>query len=280
MVIPLFSLDIIMATYLSQNKPNRKLILVVISLMLLTPIIVSADRNDANETTTIIDTDDYETESIYTSNGKIVEVWIEGIEGVSGSTAHPIDIYIITTSQLFDHFCGGEGNQFADEFNPLYQKEGLTTSDLPFHFTYTVESDDSLYLMLDNCDNQRTSDYKDDVNTVKVTFAIDDETDELAEDIGDAAAGLGIMMLLGIGACCVLPFSILIFVIVRKKKPAEVIIQTQPMIQQPVAPMTGPTGPTPQMAGVPDGSGYEWLDYQGQKYWRMAGSFSNWALHE
>jgi hypothetical protein len=267
-----------------QLKLYRKLVLIVVFL-LLTPFIVSADRNDASETTVIIDTDDYDTENIYTSNGKIVEVWVEGIEGIDGSTAHPIDIYIVTTDQMFDHFCGGEGNQFAEEFTPLYQKEGLTTSDLPFHFTYTVESDDSLYLMIDNCDNQRTSDYKDDINTIKVTFAIDDETDELADDLGDAAAGLGIMMLLGIGACCVLPFSILIFVIVRKKKPATVQVLSQPMIQQPmiqqpVAPMVSPTGPTPQMAGVPDGSGYEWLDFQGQKYWRMAGSFSNWTLHQ
>lgn len=262
-----------------SSKKYRNFIFIVIGIMLLTPLIVSADRSDATETTVIIDTEDSDVEGIYSSNGKVVEVWIEAIEGMNGSSAHPIDIYIVTSDGMFDHFCGE--NMFAeDDFTTLYTKESLSPSSLPFHFTYNVISDDSLYLLIDNCDNQKDSDYTENQDTIIVTFAIDDETDELADDIGDVAAGLGIMMLLGIGACCVLPFSVLIFVIVREKKPEIVTIQTQPMIQQPTAPMTGSAGPTPQMAGVPDGSGYEWLDYQGQKYWRMANSFSNWTLHQ
>ena len=53
----------------------------------------------------------------------------------------------------------------------------------------------------------------------------------------------------------------------------------------PVAPiqqlsMGGGFGPMPSMTGIPDGAGYEWLDFHGKKYWRIAGSFSNWTLHQ
>ena len=52
---------------------------------------------------------------------------------------------------------------------------------MPFHFTYQVESDDSLYVLIDNCDNQKDTDYNAIQTTVKVTIAIDDETDEVGE---------------------------------------------------------------------------------------------------
>ena len=108
-------------------------------------------------------------------------------------------------------------------------------------------------MIIDNCDNQRTTDYKVDVSTIKVTFAIDDETDELGEAIGEAAAGIGIMMLLGVGVCCVLPFIILIVVILKKKKPDVITIQSQqPMTQQQQPPMSAPAmgAPAPAM-GAP-----------------------------
>ena len=77
--------------------------------------------------------------------------------------------------------------------------------------------------------------------------------------------------------------------IVRKKKPEIVHVHSapqvvqQPVMQQPTPPMqqpTPPSGPNAQMAGVPDGQGYEWLEYQGRNYWRNAGSHSEWTLHQ
>ena len=227
-----------MSLSVGHHNTKKSWILIVILLLLIMPLNVSADRSDATESTVIIDTDDSDVESIYTQNGKVVEVWIEKLEGLNGSSAHPIDIYIATSDQWFDHMCGGEGNMFAEEFTPVYVKENLQVSELPFHFTYNVESDDSLYLLIDNCDNQRTTDYAVDISTIKVTYAIDDETDELGEAIGDTVAGIGIMMLLGVGVCCVLPFVILIVVILKKKKPDVVTIQSQqPMMQQQQPPM-------------------------------------------
>jgi len=263
---------------------KKNMIILLVTIILLMPIAVSADRSKATESTAIVDTEDYEIEGFYTSNGKVVEVWIEGIEGMNGSSAHPIDVYVVTSDGMWDHSCSGWGD---DDFTALYTKENLNPSALPFHFTYDVISDDSLYLLIDNCDNQKDTDYKDNMEAVKVTFAINDESDELAEDLGDAAAGLGMMMIGGIVVCCVLPFGILIFVIVRKKKPEVVHIQAAPQVvhqpapmQQPTPPMQSPMGPTAQMAGVPDGQGYEWLDYEGRKYWRNAGSYSEWTLHQ
>lgn len=265
------------------------------------PFVVSADRSDATETTVIVDFEDYESESIYTNNGKIVEVWIEEISGLNGTSAHPIDVYIVTWDGLLDHYCGS--NSFAEEdFTALYTKENLAVSELPFHFTYTVESDDSLYLIIDNCDNQKDSDYTADQNTVKVTLAIDDESDELGEALGDAAAGLGIMLIAGIAICCVLPFSILIFVIVRKKKPEVVYQQAAPqmMTQQmaPVAqaaPVATPaaatfappqqppvvaSGPPVHLSGTVDSEGYEWIQHEGRDYWRQTGTAEQWTLHQ
>ena len=48
---------------------------------------------------------------------------------------------------------------FAEEFEPLYSLEKLEVSDLPFHFTFTPTSDDGLWFFVDNCDNQRTTDW-------------------------------------------------------------------------------------------------------------------------
>jgi hypothetical protein len=226
-----------MSLRVGYYNTKKSWVFTVIFLLLIMPLNVSADRSDATETTKIIDAEDHDTEGIYSSNGKVVEVWIEEIEGLNGSSAHSIDIYIVTFDGLMDHFCGE--NMFAeDDFTALYTKESLSPSSLPFHFTYNVISDDSLYLLIDNCDNQKDTDYAGNQDTIKVTFAIDDETDELGEAIGDAAAGVGIMMLLGVGVCCVLPFIILIVVILKKKKPDVVTIQSQPpMMQQQQPPM-------------------------------------------
>ena len=65
---------------------THKKITILILLALLMPLSVSADRSKATEETRIIDSEDSETEGFYTSNGKIVEVWIEKIEGMNGSS--------------------------------------------------------------------------------------------------------------------------------------------------------------------------------------------------
>lgn len=43
---------------------------------------------------------------------------------------------------------------------------------------------------------------------------------------------------------------------------------------------TQTTGPNAAMNGVFDENGYEWLDYEGRKYWRPQGSNSTWYPHK
>ena len=74
--------------------------------MTLLSSVASADRNDASESTVILDSEGYEAEYLLTENGKDVQVWIESMEGVNGSSTHPIDVYIATSDEYFDHFCG------------------------------------------------------------------------------------------------------------------------------------------------------------------------------
>ena len=112
------------------------LVFTLVSMTLLSSV-ASADRSDASESTIILDSEGYEGEYLLTENGKDVQVWIESMEGVNGSSNHPIDVYIATSDEYFDHFCGGEGNMFAEEFTPVYSKESLMPSELPFTFTYT-----------------------------------------------------------------------------------------------------------------------------------------------
>ena len=270
------------------------LVFTLVSMTLLSSV-ASADRSDANESTVILDSEGYEGEYLLTENGKDVQVWIESMEGVNGSSTHPIDVYIATSDEYFDHFCGGEGNMFAEEFTPVYSKESLMPSELPFTFTYTITSDDTYYLILDNCDNQLTTDYKDDESSVTLTFAVDDESDELADAIGDAAAGLGIVMIGGIAICCGGPFLIIVLLLVRKNKTQIVHVpqNTQPMNMQPQqqfaqAPQqislpqmpSPPSGPPMDMKGIVDENGYEWIDFQGAKYWRQQNANTGWTIYQ
>ena len=257
---------------------KKTAISVLLASILLLSFPASADRSDATELTVIIDTDDVVIEGIYSENGKEVLVWIEAIEGVSGTSAHSIDVYIGTSDQWFDHFCGGEGNPFAEEFTPLYSKENLAISELPFSFSYTVTSDDTIYLILDNCDNQRTTDYAADTSSVQITFAIDDESDELAE-------GIGITLILGVLLCCGGPVVVVVVFLMLRKKKETVVVQQVPMqTQQPVmAPMGAPpmmSGPDISVKGTVDANGYEWTEHNGQNYWRMAGSGSQWTKYQ
>ena len=276
-----------------MNSLSRLAIAIFVAILLTVPL-VSATREDATEHTAIVDGGDTKINSLWTENGKDVIVWIDSIDGLEGNSSHPIDVYIATSDQWWDHMCAGDDSMFSDPFNPVFYKESLSPSDTPFSFTYSVTSDDSFYLIIDNCDNQRTTDYNADESSVSVTYAIDDESDEFADDLGDAAAGLGIVMIGGIALCCGLPFLIIVVLLVRKNK-TQVVVQAQPQgiapqgfpAQQNVAyaPPTQVTPPLQQnppahMQGVSDANGYEWLDYQGNKYWRQQNSKSDWTLHQ
>ena len=213
------------------------LVLVLLSLP------VSADRSVATEHTAIIDKNDYTMGMLSTENGKDVTVWIEEIEGMDGNSSHPVDVYIATSDQKWDHMCDGEGNMFAEEFNPVYYKEPVSPEDLPFTFSYTVSSDDYYYIIIDNCDNQREGDYANDLSSIRITYAIDDQTDENLEAAGDFLAGLGIVTLGAIAFCCGLPVVLLVLLLRRNK--TQVIVQApmgqpQAMMGQPQAMMGQP----------------------------------------
>ena len=214
-----------------MRQKNRLAIAAAIILILSFLQGVSADRSDATEHNKIIDEDGFEVNWLITEIGEPVEIWIDSISGVNGSEAHAIDVYIVTSDEYWDHFCGGEGNQFADEFSPRYSKEKLQVSELPFHFTYTPTSDDSLQLLLDNCNNQRESDWGSEsgesVDSVQVLYAIDDQTDELAEGVATgllAICGGGIILVCGIP----LLLAVIIIVLLRRRKQEVIVIHQQP----------------------------------------------------
>ena len=54
-------------------------------------------------------------------------------------------------------------------------------------------------------------------------------------------------------------------------------------IPEVVAPLTPPSvdmGPDVSLVGSVDESGYEWIQHNGQDYWRTEGAGSHWTLHE
>ena len=119
------------------------------------------------------------------------------------------------------------------------------------------------------------------------------------DDIG--FAGIGIIC--G-GISCLLGLILLIvgLVIGGKKKQNIIYVQQQPnqqQNQQPVQEHMAPaqtgvsvstavtatptiqdTGPITAINGIFDENGYEWLDYEGRKYWRPQGSNSTWYPHK
>jgi len=184
---------------------------------------VSADRSDATEETILIDTDDADVTYLLTEQGTTVKIWIDEIDGVDGADGHAIDVYIATWDQWWDHFCGGEGNQFAEDFTPAYVQEDVeVVSGQPLYIEWTAQTDDDYYLLFDNCDNQRTTDYKDDVSSIIITYAVDDLSDEIGEGI---LAFLGGSMLV----CCGLPLllTVLIIILLFRRKKEVIVIQQQ-----------------------------------------------------
>ena len=209
-------------------KTNRRLAIGAAIVVLLSVLQgVSADRINAVEETILIDADDADVHFLLTESGTPVKIWIDDIDGADGGSGHPIDVYIATWDQWWDHGCGLEGNQFAEEFTPAYVKENVDlSSGETLYIEWTPQTDDDYYLLFDNCDNQRTSDYKADVSSVIVSYAVDDLYGELGEGM---LAFLGGSMLI----CCGIPLLLAIIIIVllvRRKK--EVIVIQQPSNQQ------------------------------------------------
>ena len=103
-----------------------------------------------------------------------IKIWIEDISGVpndSESAPHPIDIYILSYAELSDHICY---SRWSDEdLNPHYTKETLAPSAAPFYFEFIVPDNDDYFLVIDNCDNQRDSDYKTNIEDIYVTYSIE-----------------------------------------------------------------------------------------------------------
>jgi hypothetical protein len=135
-------------------------------------------------------------------------------------------------------------------------------------------------------------------------YQIDSE-EHIVIKSGDDIAFSGVGIICG-GIGCLLGLILLIvgLVIGGKKKQNIVYIQQQPnqqQNQQPVQEHIAPAqagvsmsaainaAPTPSiqttepsvaMDGILDENGYEWLDYEGRKYWRPQGSNSTWYPHK
>ena len=208
----------------------------------------SADRSDAIEGETILEADSYDAVNLLIEVGTPVEVWIETIGNSSNS--HPIDVYISTVdAYITEHSCSSFGEDDAN-FQPLYLKEGLSVSELPFHFTWTPEFNDEYVLFFDNCDNNRESDYWLDTSQLGVKYAVDDQFDELGEGI---LAFLGGSLLL----CCGGPLCLLIVIIVivvkmnSNKQQQNVMAYQTPGVmpmQQQVVPAVQPAYQAPAVA--------------------------------
>jgi len=325
-------------------KTNSRLAIGAAIVVLLSVLQgVSADRTNAVEETILIDSDDADVHFLLTESGTPVEIWIDDIDGANGGSDHPIDVYIATWEQWWNHSCGGEGNQFAagvdatatititdftelnagdkvnlvatdgtnynfsqgdqssvngtwestisnnqtatnlmnvintssgpsgtrftatvngavvtvtqavkgidgnttvtltdsgtagmnktdfiaEEFTPAYVKENVDlSSGETLYIEWTPQTDDDYYLLFDNCDNQRTSDYKADVSSVIVSYAVDDLYGELGEGM---LAFLGGSMLV----CCGIPLLLVIIIIgLLFKRKREVIVIHRPPSQQ------------------------------------------------
>ena len=268
-----------------MNK-QFKVVACLFFFLLLVNVVSAAERDDAYERTVTIEQEDHDVELLITEMNDPIGVWIEQIDGVNGSESHPIDVYIASSDEWLDYGCYGDDNMFAESFEPSYSAEGIDLSDGTFYFEWTPTTQDTYYVIFDNCDNQLESDYSEEMTPVVVTFAIDDRTNEIGEAIAGGLAGLGIMALLGIGACCVLPFLIIVFLLVRRNKAPQVVVSnTQPVNysavpQQdtnipaqfpPTQPVQVPmkTNPSPTLNGTMDANGYEWLTHEGRQYWRQ-----------
>ena len=85
----------------------------------------------------------------------------------------------------------------------------------------------------------------------------------------------------GIGAYLFVAISVIALIGSIKYKPLKFSVAAQnpsPLHQPAFVP--GNLGPDVSLIGNVDADGYEWIVYQGQNYWRVAGSGSQWTLHQ
>ncbi|MBS71915.1 MAG: hypothetical protein CMO20_03030 [Thermoplasmata archaeon] len=211
---------------------------------------VSADRSDAIEYEAILEETDYEYLDLWTESGTPVEVWIDQLG--NDSVSHPIDVYITTWDSYTNNYlleCTSLNLYEDDTFQPQYAKEELTQSDLPFYFSWTPEVEDDYVLILDNCDNNRDSDYYTDQSQIVVKYAVNDLSDEIGEGI---LAFLGGSMLLCCGGpVCLLIVIIVIIVMVTRKKPQQNVMGYQAAGAMPVQPGFPSPALTPAPAPMP-----------------------------
>ena len=248
------NIKIIINCLLSFIFMRRYWILVVLCLVTSLMSTASADRSDAIEYEEIIEESSFESVDLLTEVGTPVKVWVDAIG--NDTSSHPIDVYITTwDSYLMNHVCEEVNFNEDNAFEPLYHKESLGTDDLPFHFSWTPEIDDSYVLFFDNCDNNRDSDYWMDQSQISVKYAVDDQTDELAEGV---LAFLGGSMLLCCGGpvCLIIVFIVVIVMLTRKKPPQNVMAYqapgAMPMQQGMAAPQQAYQAPAPAPAPAPD----------------------------
>ncbi len=85
----------------------------------------------------------------------------------------------------------------------------------------------------------------------------------------------------GIGAYLFVAISIIALIRSIKYKPLKfsVAAQSPSPLHQPAF-VPGNLGPDVSLIGNVDADGYEWIVYQGQNYWRVAGTGSQWTLHQ
>ncbi|MBO57453.1 MAG: hypothetical protein CMA77_00425 [Euryarchaeota archaeon] len=197
---------------------RRYWILVVLCLVTSLMSTASADRSDAMEYEAILEETSFESVDLWTEVGTPVEVWVEGIG--NDTSSHPIDVYITTwDAYLMNHVCEEINWNEDNSFQPLYHKEELSPNELPFHFSWTPEIEDDYVLFFDNCDNNRDSDYYVDQSQIIIKYAVDDQTDEVAE--GFLAVLGGSMLLCCGGPVCLLIVIIVAVVMLTRKKPPQ-----------------------------------------------------------
>ncbi len=234
---------------ITVHKIVAMFVMVAIISAVLWSSSATAGKSDGSTHTMTLDEDEYLYHSLFADNGDTIDFWITTIEGYEGGNSHPLDVYIATFEEVLDLDCSGSSSEI---FTPKYSKEPVTLGELEFHKSYTLDSDDSLYLVIDNCDNQRSSDYHDDTSSVRVKYTIDDMSDEVAE--GFFAICFGTLALM-----CIVPVVIIIIIVViivkvtRKKTPPpqQVPYQQNYAAGQQPQQSYSPQGGTPQQPQYP-----------------------------
>ena len=62
-------------------------------------------------------------------------------------------------------------------------------------------------------------------------------------------------------------------------QPQQQFAQAPQQISPPQMP-SPPIGPPMDMKGIVDENGYEWIDFQGAKYWRQQNANTGWTVYQ